>query len=194
MNVHDRNIFNIPNAVSMLRIAMAPVLLALATNQHPWWFIGVVLFSGFTDALDGFLARTLNQITRLGSHLDSWGDFTIYTCMAIGAWWLWPETVVQERVSFTIIILSFTLPVILGLIKFHTFTSYHTWSVKLAVLLTFLGYVLLFAGILVWPFRLATLVCVYACIEEIVITLLIRHEHVDVRSYRQALRYHRSGR
>jgi cardiolipin synthase len=188
------NIINLPNAVSLIRLLLAPVLIMFALNQQPLWFIFIALFSGFTDVLDGFLARTLNQITRLGSHLDSWGDFAIYTSMAIGAWLLWPEIVLRERVWIGLIIASFTLPVLLGLIKFRTLTSYHTWSVKLAVLCTFFSYALLFSGVVAWPTYLATVICVYAGIEEIIITLLMKHEHVDVRSVWQALSYHRAGK
>lgn len=193
MQALNRNIYNWPNFVSLLRLLMAPVLIGLAVNQQPVWFLAVVLFSAFTDALDGFLARLLNQITELGSHLDSWGDFFIYNCMAVGAWLLWPDIVLREKLSFIVIVASFTLPAAAGLIKFHTLTSYHTWSVKLAVLLTYIGYTLLFAGLLDWPFRLAAVACAYAGIEEIAITLLVRQQHIDVRSLLQALRNQRGG-
>ncbi len=192
MQEANTKIINLPNAVSLLRLLLAPVLILLAIEQQPVWFIVIVLFSGFTDVLDGFLARILNQITRLGSHLDSWGDFAIYSSMAIGAWLLWPEVVARERLSIILIIASFTVPVLLGLIKFHALTSYHTWSVKLAVLCTFFGYALLFLDIVVWPFYIATAICVYAGIEEIAITLLMQHERADIRSVWQALAYHRS--
>jgi CDP-diacylglycerol--glycerol-3-phosphate 3-phosphatidyltransferase len=173
---------------------MAPVLFYFALTQQPHWFIGVLLFAVFTDVLDGFLARTLNQITSMGSHLDSWGDFVIYSTMAICAWILWPDILQQEFPYFIIVVLSFTLPVLIGFIKFHTFTSYHTWSVKLAVLLTIVSYILLFSVLLDWPFRIAAFFCLYAAIEETSITLLIHHEHVDVRNIWQALKYHRENR
>lgn len=182
-------IINLPNLVSLMRILMAPVLFYLAFTQQPYWFIGVLLFAVFTDVLDGFLARILNQITPMGSRLDSWGDFIIYSTMAICAWILWPDIILREKLYFIIIVLSFTLPVLVGFIKFHTVSSYHTWSVKLAVAITVIGYILLFTGLLDWPFRLATLFCLYAAIEEITITLLIRHERVDVRTAWQALKY-----
>lgn len=187
----EENIINIPNAVSFLRILMAPVLFYFALTQQPNWFIGVLLFAEFTDVLDGFLARTLNQITQMGSHLDSWGDFVIYTTIAICAWILWPDILLQELFYFIIIVLSFTLPALIGFIKFHRFTSYHTWSVKLAVAVTVVAYILLFSGLLDWPFRIAALFCLYAAIEEIAITLLIHDEHVDVRTVWHALRYRR---
>ena len=188
------DIVNLPNLVSLIRILMAPVLFYLAISQQPHWFIGVLLFAVLTDVLDGFLARTLNQITEMGSHLDSWGDFVIYNTMAICAWILWPEILQRELVYFIVIVLSFTLPALIGYLKFHQFTSYHTWGVKLAVVITVTGYILLFTGLLDWPFRIAAVFCLYAAIEEIAITLLIHHEHVDVRSVWQALKYNRENR
>lgn len=191
MSVANREIYNLPNFVSFIRILMAPVLFYFAFNQQPTWFLVALMFSGFTDVLDGFLARLLNQITALGSRLDSWGDFTIYTTMAICAWILWPDIIAKEIISYAAIVISFTSPVIVGLIKFRTITSYHTWTVKVAVVVTFVGYILLFAGYLDWPFRVAAVFCVIAAIEEIAITLLIHHEHVDVRTVWAALNYNR---
>ncbi len=187
-------IVNLPNLVSFIRILMAPVLFYFALTQQPYWFIGVLLFAEFTDVLDGFLARTLNQITEMGSRLDSWGDFVIYSTIAVCAWILWPDILQRESLYFTVIVLSFTLPALIGFIKFHRFTSYHTWSVKLAVVITIISYILLFTGLLDWPFRVAALFCLYAAIEEIAITLLIHHEHVDVRTVWQAVKYNRGNR
>jgi len=194
MNHDEEQIFNLPNLVSSIRILMAPVLFYFAFTQQPYWFIGVFLFAEFTDVLDGFLARRLKQITKMGSHLDSWGDFIIYSTIAICAWILWPDILQRERLYFIIIVLCFTLPALIGFIKFHRFTSYHTWSVKLAVAVTVVSYVLLFSGLLDWPFRVAALFCLYAAIEEIAITLLIQHEHVDVKTLWQALKYRRQNR
>ena len=185
----NQEIYNWPNLVSVIRILLAPVMLVLAVKQQPVWFIVLLLVSEFTDVLDGFLARHLNQITDLGSHLDSWGDFCIYSTLAVSAWVLWPEIVVAEIVFVAVIIGSFTLPVIIGMIKLKTITSYHTWSVKIAVAVTVISYILLFMDFSPWPFRFAALVCVYAAIEEIAITCLIGHEHVDIRSFRQALKF-----
>ena len=165
------------------------MLVYLAFNQMEAWFLGVLLFSGFTDILDGFLARTLNQMTALGARLDSWGDFAIYSTMAVCAWILWPGIVARELIYFAMIISSFSIPVAIGLIKFRRLTSYHTWSVKVAVAVTFVGYVLLFAEIAQWPFVLASLICLYAGIEQILITLTMHHERVNVSSIWAAMKY-----
>ena len=188
MNNGINPIINWPNLVSIVRILTAPVLFYFALEQQPIWFMITLIFAVFTDVLDGFLARMLNQITELGSYLDSWGDFIIYSTLAICAWILWPEIVMREYYYFMTVALCFTLPVIVGLIKFHTIIGYHTWSVKLAVAVTLTGYVLLFSGVFDGLFRIAILFCLYAAAEEIAITLLIRRKHTDIRTVWQALR------
>ena len=182
-----------PNWVSATRILIAPLMFLFAFLGMETWFLGALIFSGFTDVLDGMLARRLNMITPLGAHLDSWGDFTIYSTMAICAWILWPEITQRELLYYTLILFSFLLPALIGWIKFGKFTGYHTWSVKIAVLVTFAGYVALYAEIAAWPFMLASFLCVYAGLEEILITLVLRKERTDVRSLLAALRYVKKG-
>ena len=104
MSTGKQEIYNLPNMVSVIRILMAPVLLYLAYIRQPQWYLGALLFTVFTDLLDGFLARALNQITEMGSHLDSWGDFVIYSTMAVCAVILWPQIIQQERLYFIIVL------------------------------------------------------------------------------------------
>ena len=113
--------------------------------------------------------------------------------MAFSAWILWPFIVSENILYFAIIVCSFTLPVIIGLIKFGSITSYHTWSVKLAVAVTVISYILLFAEVLDWPFKLAAVLCMYAGIEEILITLVMKRQHVDIKTYWHALQYKKNN-
>jgi len=177
-----QDLLQIPNLVSSVRILIAPLLFFFAFRQMEYWFLGALIFSGLTDVLDGMLARKLNLITPLGAHLDSWGDFTIYSTMAICAWILWPDTTQQVLPHYAMILFSFLLPAWIGLIKFGKLTGYHTWSVKIAVVATFAGYIALYMDIASWPFVLASWLCVYAGTEEILITLVLRRERTDVRS------------
>lgn len=182
-----RTLFSAPNIVSLLRLLMAPVLFILAFQQHTTLYFIAIGFTVFTDLLDGFLARALNQITVLGSQLDSWGDFTIYTTLALCAWLVWPEIVLEYRYACLTIVLSFTLPALVGLIKYKGLTSYHTWSVKLAVGMTVISYILLFANIVGWPFVLAAIACAVAALEETMITLILDNKRPDIRTVWQAV-------
>jgi CDP-diacylglycerol--glycerol-3-phosphate 3-phosphatidyltransferase len=183
-----QDMMKLPNLVSSIRILIAPLLFAFAFMQMEAWFLGALIFSGLTDVVDGFLARKLNMITPLGAHLDSWGDFTIYSTMAICAWILWPEITQRELIYYAMILFSFLLPAIVGLVKFGKLTGYHTWSVKIAVFITFVGYIALYAELAVWPFMLAAILAVISGIEEILITFTLREERTDVRSLFAALR------
>lgn len=188
-----QDIFKAPNLVSSVRILITPVLFVFAFQGMENWFLGALLFSGFTDVVDGFLARKFNLITPLGAHLDSWGDFTIYSTMAACAWILWPEITQRELLYYALILFSFLLPALVGLVKFGKLTGYHTWTVKVAVLATFVGYVALYAELASWPFMLASLLCVIAGTEEILITFILREERTDVRSVRAAWHIKKTG-
>jgi CDP-diacylglycerol--glycerol-3-phosphate 3-phosphatidyltransferase len=188
-----RELRQIPNLVSAVRILIAPLLFVLAFLQLEYWFLAALAFSGMTDLLDGYLARRLNLISPLGARLDSWGDFTIYTTMAACAWILWPGLTQQMLLPYALILFSFLLPAWVGLVKFGKLTGYHTWSVKVAVLATYAGYFALYTGIAQWPFVVASWLCVIAGSEEILITLLLRRAHTDVRSLLAAWRLRQRG-
>lgn len=68
--------WNIPNALSLVRILLVPVFVVLYVSD--WasdrWAFGVLLASGVTDVLDGFIARHFNQITECGKLLDPLSD------------------------------------------------------------------------------------------------------------------------
>jgi CDP-diacylglycerol--glycerol-3-phosphate 3-phosphatidyltransferase len=74
---------NLPNALTLLRIFIVPLLVVvLLTPFSESWFgvprhiLGVALFLGaaLTDYLDGHFARSRNQVTRLGQLLDPIAD------------------------------------------------------------------------------------------------------------------------
>lgn len=64
----------IPNLLSLIRILLVPVFAVLFLDQNYLWAIIVLAFSGFTDFLDGKIARKFNQISALGKLLDPIAD------------------------------------------------------------------------------------------------------------------------
>ncbi len=70
-------LLNIPNILTMLRVALIPVLVALAYLPYDWRFLVsalVFLLAAITDWFDGYLARRLNQSTAFGRFLDPVAD------------------------------------------------------------------------------------------------------------------------
>ena len=183
-----QDILKAPNLVSSIRILIAPLLFVFAFLGMEYWFIGALIFSGLTDVVDGYIARKFDMITPLGAHLDSWGDATIYSTMAVCAWILWPEITQANLLYYSMILFSFLLPALAGLIKFGRMTGYHTWSVKTAVFVVFVGYISLYSEVAAWPFAVAAVLSVIAGTEEILITIVLREERTDVRSIMAALR------
>jgi cardiolipin synthase len=63
-----------PNLLTLLRICLAPFLVATVLDNH--FALGFCLFvaAGLTDALDGLLARLLKQRSQLGEYLDPVAD------------------------------------------------------------------------------------------------------------------------
>jgi cardiolipin synthase len=91
-----RQALNVPNLLSLLRLAGVPVFLWLLLGpQEDGWALMILVFSALTDWLDGKLARWLDQMSRLGQLLDPAADrlYIIATLVAflvreIVPWWL----------------------------------------------------------------------------------------------------------
>ena len=70
-------IINIPNVLTLMRIAMLPLLVVIYLSDYSLAMpISALLFilAGLTDWLDGYLARKLNQQSAFGAFLDPVAD------------------------------------------------------------------------------------------------------------------------
>lgn len=63
-----------PNLLTLLRICLAPFLVAAILGRHFELGFSLFVVAGLTDALDGALARTLHQRSMLGHYLDPVAD------------------------------------------------------------------------------------------------------------------------
>jgi cardiolipin synthase len=95
-------VLTVPNLISMLRLALVPVFAVLIITSHDVAALLVLAFSGFTDWLDGAVARRLDQVSKLGQVLDPAADrlFILVTLVAL-AWRdvvpLWLLVVILSR-------------------------------------------------------------------------------------------------
>lgn len=64
----------LPNAISLMRIALVAPILMLILNDNFAWALGLFAFAGFSDGLDGYLAKRFDWHTRLGALLDPVAD------------------------------------------------------------------------------------------------------------------------
>ncbi len=88
-------VLTVPNLLSLLRLAGVPLFLWLLLGaREDGWAIVVLAVGGFTDWLDGKLARLLGQFSRLGAFLDPAVDrlYILAALVALGVrgivpWW-----------------------------------------------------------------------------------------------------------
>jgi cardiolipin synthase len=88
-------ILTIPNLLSLVRLALIPLFVGFLVTKHDPEALATLLAASVTDFLDGFLARRLNQVSRLGQLLDPMVDRLCIVAAALGLafreilpWWL----------------------------------------------------------------------------------------------------------
>ena len=114
--VQTDRIWTVPNALSFLRLLGVPLFLWLILQDDEtadYWAVGLLMVSGFTDYLDGVLARRLHQISRLGQLLDPLADrlYIIATLLGLALrdivpWWLVVALLARD------VVLAATLPIL----------------------------------------------------------------------------------
>ncbi len=114
--VQTDRIWTVPNALSFLRLLGVPLFLWLILQDNEtadYWAVGLLMVSGFTDYLDGVLARRLHQISRLGQLLDPLADrlYIIATLLGLALrdivpWWLVIALLARD------VVLAATLPIL----------------------------------------------------------------------------------
>jgi cardiolipin synthase (CMP-forming) len=91
----ESRIWTIPNLLSMLRLALVPPFLVFIVVGDYVAALIVLVVASFTDLLDGYLARRLHQVTRLGQLLDPAADRLYIFAALVGLaandlvpWWI----------------------------------------------------------------------------------------------------------
>lgn len=164
---------SLPDWLSVYRILAAPVLIVFIFLDERLIFAILLLISFLSDAVDGYLARKMNIVTQRGAQLDSIGD-AITFCVGLGGILRFEYSFILEYI--VIIGLAF------GLYLFQLFmaywrygmpSSFHTYLAKLSAILQagFMLY-LLFFGVQLWLFYLATFFSIIETIEEIILIVI----------------------
>ncbi len=90
-----RRIFTVPNQVTLLRLGFLPLFIILVFYRRYTWALAILILAALSDSMDGLLARSLNQKTRLGAYLDPIADKLLlsssFVVLALNAqirWWL----------------------------------------------------------------------------------------------------------
>lgn len=86
---HDSN-WTVPNILTVFRIFITPAFVVVFFSEN--YLLALILFvvAGITDGLDGFLARILDQRSKLGAMIDPLADkfllLTTFICLGVQGW------------------------------------------------------------------------------------------------------------
>ena len=116
---------NIANFVTSVRL-LGAIALFFVEPLSVGFFV-VFGICGLSDALDGFLARTLKITSAFGSKLDSVADLTFYSSMMLNLFEKIAEKLFKGLWIFLFIILAIRIAVyLISAIRFNRFSSLHT--------------------------------------------------------------------
>ena len=118
--------FNVPNAVTMVRVVLAIVVawLLIQGGAEEVILVGILLVVAWaTDGLDGFLARRLGQSTLAGALFDLVADRLLMTPILIlsiaeGLWWRTSSLMPFNPYPYAVLVVAADLTVLTGIFTF----------------------------------------------------------------------------
>ena len=177
---------NIPKALILFRLILAPVILALA------YFIGddskitivVLMYLGLiSDILDGIVARKQGISSAGLRRMDSQTDMVFWLSIGFATWILYPQLIANHYVSIYVILAMEVACYVISLVKFKKETCTHAFLSKLWGITLLIAFTSLIgfnhAGI---PFTLAIVMGLISHIDRILITILLPKWTHDIPS------------
>jgi CDP-diacylglycerol--glycerol-3-phosphate 3-phosphatidyltransferase len=176
------SVYNIPNALSLYRIAAAPVILYAIFSGHRLLFAWLIIINLATDALDGFIARRWKMETSLGARLDSIGDLTTDFLALLGLVVLEQQFVRSHILPIGLLCGFYLASQLVSLLRFRRLIALHLYSSKLTniLLALFFSAYFLFAYV---PALFYTMIVVGIVdgIEEIAVLCLLKKHRENAR-------------
>lgn len=110
-------VLTIPNLISFARLLGVPLFLYLFLGtDHRGWAVAVLALGGTTDWIDGYLARRLGQVSRLGELIDPLAD-RLYILATLLAFTI--EDVVPWAFTIALLVREAVLTVVILVLRRH---------------------------------------------------------------------------
>lgn len=176
------SVCNVPNALSVYRLAAAPAILYGLFSDHRLLFAWLIIINLATDALDGFIARHWHLETSLGARLDSLGDLTTDFLALLGLFVLEPSFMRSHLLAIGLLFGFYMASQVLSLVRFHRLVALHLLSSKLTniLLAVFFTTYFLYAYVPVL-FYAVIVVGILDGIEDIVVLCLVKEHRENAR-------------
>ena len=180
--------WTIPNLLCTLRFLMSGVLVGLAWIDQPRVYLVLLVIAWSTDLVDGRIARTFKQQSRIGPILDSIADGAMYLAMFAGVALMYPEVLRQEAIWLTAAFASYLLPLGTTFFRFGRWPSFHTRLAKTMWFVVGATVLVIFLDGPTWLIPIAAGFVIMTNVEAMAIALVLKKYRDDVISIGAALR------
>jgi CDP-diacylglycerol--glycerol-3-phosphate 3-phosphatidyltransferase len=176
------SVFNVPNALSVYRIAAAPAILYGLFSDHRLLFAWLIIINLATDALDGFIARHWKLETSLGAKLDSLGDLTTDFLALLGLLVLEHPFMRNHILAIGLLFGIYMASQVLSVLRFHRLVALHLLSSKLTNILLAVFFTTYFLVAYVPVLFYAVIVVgILDGIEDLVVLCLVKEHRENAR-------------
>jgi len=176
------SVFNVPNALSVYRLAAAPAILYGLFSAHRLLFAWLIIINLATDALDGFIARHWKLETSLGAKLDSLGDLMTDFLALLGLLVLEHPFMRNHILAIGLLFGFYMASQVLSVLRFRRLVALHLFSSKLTNILLAVFFTTYFLVAYVPVLFYAVIVVgILDGIEDIVVLCLLKEHRQNVR-------------
>ncbi len=174
--------FTLPNGLTLYRIVVFPLILYFALSGKEVLYAAFFVFSLLTDVADGYFARRYNLETELGARLDSIADDLSYLLAFTGIYVFKWDDFRPHAVSFLIYVGFLVATVVVSLIRFRGFPSFHLYTTKIGGYIEGIFFICLFTVGFITPFYYVMIVWgILGAVEHIIIQLILPEMRSNVK-------------
>ncbi|MFZ0473461.1 MAG: CDP-alcohol phosphatidyltransferase family protein [Bacteroidales bacterium] len=177
-----KEFWTIPNLITTYRLLMVPVILYFAISGQEKLFAIFLVINLVSDIIDGFIARRFKMETEIGAKLDSFADNFSYVLAFTGFYIFKIDDFGPHILSLIIFFSMLLMTVIVPLIKFRRFPSYHIYTTKIGGYIQGAFFICLFTIGFITPFYYFMIIWgILGAIECIAIDMVIPEMRSNVK-------------
>jgi CDP-diacylglycerol--glycerol-3-phosphate 3-phosphatidyltransferase len=192
----ERTPYIVVNSITMYRLVSAPILLVLAWLGYHDLFKWLIMFSFFTDAIDGPISRKYKVTSVFGSRLDSVADDATVIVSTVALWFINPQFIEEHWKGIALVVGVLAIQITAALVAYKKVTSFHTYLAKAAAVVQALFFFMILFEIpgYVTAFYAAVGITIVQLIEEIIMIIILPTWKADIKGLYWALKERKSGK
>jgi len=177
-----REILNVPNIISFSRLALLPLLYYLCLSGHRILFLIAFMIIMGSDTVDGYLARKLDQVTKLGQKLDMIADIPCMLSLAFFMYRLFPEVIEPNILMIKIAVGLLVIALGYSTIKFKKPVFVHNQLLRSGTLTAYLSVIAAYFIETPYFVSLALLLIIFGFVEWLLMFFMFGEVNPDTRT------------